>query len=86
MGDERLYSSNDHIGDWLKSIETRVPPICDVEVGARTVTVCHLVNLAYHHQERMRWDPVAENFIDGTGNAAWLDIPFPYRAPWRLEV
>jgi predicted dehydrogenase len=84
-GDVRLYSSNDHIGDWLNSIETRVPPICDVEGGARTVTVCHLVNLAYHHQERMRWDPVAGEFSRRSGNSRWLDVPFPYRSPWKLE-
>jgi predicted dehydrogenase len=84
-GDLRLYESADHIGDWLRSIHTRIPPICDVEVGARTVTVCHLVNLAYHHQERLRWDPVRENFGRETGNPRWLDIPFPYRAPWKLE-
>jgi predicted dehydrogenase len=84
-GDVRLYESNDHIGDWLRSVETRTKPICDVEVGARTVTVCHLVNLAYHHRERMRWDPVAQDFSQWSGKSKWLDIPFPYRSPWKLE-
>jgi len=86
IGDRRLYASNDHIGDWLQAIHTRVPPICDVEIGARTVTVCHLVNLAYHHRQRLRWDPVSEQFIGGTGNRRWLDVPFAYRRPWNLKV
>jgi hypothetical protein len=28
-----------------------------VEIGARSVTVCHLVNLAYWHHRKMTWDP-----------------------------
>jgi predicted dehydrogenase len=86
MGDVRLYASNDHIGDWLRAIHSRVPPICDVEIGARTVSVCHLVNLAYHHRQRLLWDPVSEEFVGGTGNRKWLDVPFPYRRPWKLEA
>ncbi|MDA1272750.1 MAG: Gfo/Idh/MocA family oxidoreductase [Verrucomicrobia bacterium] len=78
----RLYSSPDHIGDWLSAIRTRKRPICDVEVGARTVSVCHLVNLAYYHHEKMKWNPQTETFVGNTGNAAWLDVP--HRAPWKL--
>lgn len=77
-----LYSSGDHIGDWLSAVKTRKRPICDVEVGARTVSVCHLVNLAYYHHEKMKWNPKTETFVGNTGNAAWLDVP--HRAPWKL--
>lgn len=86
LGDIRLYESSDHMGDWIRSIRTRVPPICDVEVGARTVSVCHLVNLAYYHRQRMQWDPATEQFTGKTGDPKWLDIPFPYRGPWQLEA
>jgi hypothetical protein len=78
----KLYSSKDHKADWLSAIQTRKPPICDVEVGARTVTVCHLVNLAYYHGEKFQWDPSANQFAAGTGKAEWLDVP--RRAPWKL--
>jgi predicted dehydrogenase len=78
----RLYRSGDHLGDWLGAIRSRKPPICDVEVGARTAGLCNLVNLAYYHGQRMKWDPARERFADGTGNDAWLDVP--HRAPWRL--
>lgn len=76
----RFYTSSDHIGDWINSIRTRKPPICDVEVGARTVSVCHLVNLAYYHGQKMQWDPKAEQFTGGTGNPQWLDVP--HRGDW----
>ncbi len=79
----RLYESKDHKADFLASVKSRKPPICDVEVGARTVSVCHLVNLAYFHGQKMKWDPAKEQFADGTGNAAWLDVP--HRKPWAIS-
>lgn len=78
----RLYKSGDHRGDWIASIRSRKPPICDVEVGARTVSVCHLVNLAYYHGKPLKWDPKNEKFTGGTGDPKWLDVP--HRSPWVL--
>jgi predicted dehydrogenase len=78
----KLYKSTNHFGDWLKCIETREKPICDVEVGARTVSVCHLVNLAYLNDAHLKWDPAKEQFTGGTGNPKWLDIP--HREPWTI--
>ncbi|MGZ8920003.1 MAG: Gfo/Idh/MocA family protein [Limisphaerales bacterium] len=78
----RLYKSSDHFNDWLKCIRSREKPICDVEVGARTVSVCHLVNIAYLNDAHLKWDPAKEQFVGGTGNPKWLDIP--HRDPWQL--
>ncbi|MBI4663544.1 MAG: Gfo/Idh/MocA family oxidoreductase [Verrucomicrobia bacterium] len=78
----RLYKSEDHKADFLASMRTRKPPICDVEVGARTVTVCHLVNLAYYNHQRMKWNPAKEQFVEGAGDPKWLDVP--HRDPWKL--
>src|SRR5439155_26866719 len=79
----RLYKSDDHKGDWLSCIRSRKRPICDVEVGAHTVIVCHLVNLAYYHGQKMKWDPNKEQFTDGTGDKNWLEVS--YREPWKLS-
>jgi predicted dehydrogenase len=81
-GSLRLHTSADHKGDWISSIHTRKPPICDVEVGARTVSVCHLVNLAYQHGQRLQWNPKSERFTGGTGNRKWLDVP--HRGAWKV--
>jgi len=80
----RLPRSTDHLADWLQCIRTRNRPICDVEIGARSVTVCHLVNLAYYHGQKMEWNPEKNLFIKGSGNPAWLDVP--YRDSWQLPV
>lgn len=78
----RLYESKNHLADFLSSVATRKKPICDVEVGARTVSVCHLVNLAYYHGQKLKWNPKSEKFTGGTGNKAWLDVP--HRDPWQV--
>jgi predicted dehydrogenase len=77
----KLYKSSDHKGDWIEAIRKRSKPICDVEVGARTVMVCQLVNLAYYHQTAMKWDPKNNVFVSG-GKAEWLDVP--HRDPWKV--
>ncbi len=78
----RLYNSHDHLGDWLRSMHTRKPPICDVEIGQRTATGCNLINLAYFHGKLLKWDPATEQFVGGTGDPSWLTRE--YRAPWAL--
>lgn len=80
----RLYNSSNHLSDWVNSIRTRKPPICDVEIGGRTAAVCNLVNLTYYHQQVIKWDPKTETFTGGTGNPKWLD--YEYRAPWKVVV
>ena len=76
----RLYRSNDQVSDWLKCMQTRKLPICDVEIGHRTATICNLVNQVYFNRKGCKWDPKTEQFLDGTGAASWLTRE--YRAPW----
>jgi predicted dehydrogenase len=81
-GAARLYKSDDHKADWLACVRNRQRPICDVDIGAHTVTVCHLVNFAYNYGQPFKWDPARHRFLDGTGDPKWLDRN--YRAPWKL--
>ena len=71
--DVHLSKSPGHQRDWLNCLRTRARPIADVEIGARSVTVCHLGNLAYWHRQTLKWDPKKWQFVGGAGNAAWLD-------------
>jgi len=78
----RLYKSSDHKKDFLDCMRTRTRPNADVEIGARTVTVCHLVNLAYYHNQVMHWNPFREQFMNGKGDKSWLDVE--HRAPYAM--
>lgn len=80
--DVHLYESPGHHQDWLDCIRTRQRPLCDVEIGHRSVTVCHLGNIAIRLGRKLRWDPVQEKFPDDPEANRWLHRP--YRAPWHL--
>jgi len=78
----RLYKSNNHLKDFLDCMRSRKKPICDVEIGCRSVTVCHLGNLAYWNHRRLKWDPVKERFIGDEEANQWLDRP--KRGSWKV--
>lgn len=78
----RLYKSDSQIGDFLSSVRSRSKPICCEQVGGRSATCCHLMNLAYHHGRKIQWDPAKFAFAGGTGDPAWLTRD--YRSPWKV--
>jgi len=78
-----LYESHSQKGNWVECIRTRRRPICDVEVGCRSVTVCHLGNICYWLGRPLKWDPAKEDFLGDPEASRWLDRP--KRAPWILS-
>jgi predicted dehydrogenase len=79
-----LYQSTDHYQDFLDCVKTRKRPICDVEIGCRSVTVCHLGNLAYWYRRTLHWDPVKERFEGDAEANTWLDRQ--RRPPWQKSL
>jgi len=69
--DQRLFVSPGHRQNWLDCIKSREWPICDVEIGARSVTVCHLINLAYWHNRKLNWDPQRWEFPGDAEANGW---------------
>jgi predicted dehydrogenase len=80
--DVRLYESKEHHDNWLQCIKTRKPPICDVAIGHRSATVCHLGNIAIRTGRKIKWNPKKEVIV-GDAEAAKLTTK-EYRAPWKL--
>jgi len=78
-----LEVSNNHMGNFFDCLNTRKRPICDVEIGHRSVTVCHLGVIALRSGMKLKWDPKAERFEDEAANK-WLSREM--RAPWKIEV
>jgi predicted dehydrogenase len=81
--DVHLYESNDHASNFLDSIKSGRLPICDVEIGHRSATVCHLGNIAGRLGRKIQWDAVKEQIHDDLEANAMLVRP--YRPPWRLS-
>ena len=78
----RLYESNDHKLDWLECVRERRRPICDVETGCRSVSVCHLGNIAVELDRPLKWDPDKERFRnDPEANRLCERAK---RSPWRI--
>lgn len=80
----RLEESRNHHQNWIDCIRERRRPICDVEVGHRSATVCHLGNIAARLGRSIRWDPSREA-IPGDEEASAM-LSRPYREPWSLDV
>jgi predicted dehydrogenase len=80
--DVHLYKSPGHQKDWLNCIKNRKRPIADVEIGARSVTVCHLGNLAYWNRRKLTWDPAKWQIVGDEEAAKWIDRE--RRDPWKL--
>ena len=78
----RLLVSKNHHANWLECVRSRKLPICDVEIGHRSATVCHLGNIALRIGRKIAWDPAKEEIV-GDSEAAKM-LSRPYRAPWKL--
>lgn len=78
-----LYKSDDHYTDWLNGIKSGKQPICDVETGHRTSSLCCLANIAYWLKRPLEWDPAKETFKNDKDANNYLKAFI--RAPWKLK-
>lgn len=79
-----LYKSDDHYADFLNSMKTRQQPLSTVEIGHRTSSLCHIVNLCYEFDRKLTWNPEKEEFfLDNEANRRRGNA---IRAPYSLKV
>ncbi len=78
-----LYKSDDHFRNFIDCVISRGPTAAPVEVAHRSITICHLGNIALRlNREKLRWDPRTEQIV-GDDEAARM-LSRPYRAPWTI--
>jgi predicted dehydrogenase len=84
IGDDEihLYKSNNHMSDFLNSIKTRKDPICPVEVGHRSNSVCILHHISMRLGRKLTWDPKAEKFKNDDEANKMLD--YQHRKGWEV--
>jgi predicted dehydrogenase len=78
---QKLYVSDDHMGNFFDCIRSRQHPICDVEVGHRSATVCHLGVIASRLGRKLQWDPGTQDFVGDPAASKWLKREM--RKPWN---
>ena len=64
-----------HIENFFDCMVSRKKPNADVEIGHRSVTVCHLIGIARDLNRRLKWDPEKEQFIDDDEANKMVDRP-----------
>jgi predicted dehydrogenase len=68
--------------NFLDCVKSRLAPYFPAEIGHRCCTVLHIGNIAMWLGRKLRWDPVAEHFVDDPVADRYLCRAM--RSPWRL--
>jgi predicted dehydrogenase len=69
---KKLYKGKqpgDHMGNFMECVKLREEPISDVKTHHRTMTTCHLANIAIRLNRSLNWNPETE-MIEGDSDAA----------------
>ena len=77
-----LGRSPGHHRDFLNAVKMRSQPVAPSEVGHRTASICHLLNIAMLTGGKIKWDPDNEQIINNTSANRMLTRPM--RNPWCL--
>ena len=80
---EQLYVSDHHAGNFVDCVRNRKQPICDAEIGHRSVSISHLSNICLLlGGHKLEWDPKAERFKGNDQANAMMSRPT--RRQWRV--
>ncbi|MDZ4687661.1 MAG: Gfo/Idh/MocA family oxidoreductase [Planctomycetaceae bacterium] len=79
----RLDVSDDHMQNFIDAVRSRKPPLCDAEIGHRSVSVCHLGVIALRLGRKLQWDAAREQFVGDAEADRWLSREM--RAPWSYD-
>ncbi|GAB3949033.1 Gfo/Idh/MocA family oxidoreductase [Spirosoma harenae] len=82
--EKHVYHSDNHYKDFLNAMRKRSKPICDVEVGHRTASVCNIGNIAYQLKRPLQWNPKKEQFKDDKEANALLGRPM--KNQWAIKI
>ncbi|MDR0336046.1 MAG: Gfo/Idh/MocA family oxidoreductase [Planctomycetaceae bacterium] len=64
-----------HIENFFDCMVSRQLPNADVEIGHRSISVCHLVGIARDLNRHLKWNPEKEQFIDDDEANRMVDRP-----------
>jgi predicted dehydrogenase len=78
----KLYNSRDHTQNFLDCVKSRKETITPVEIAHRSISVGLLGEIAMLTEEKLKWDPEKEVFLNSERANRLLSRPM--RAPWHL--
>jgi predicted dehydrogenase len=81
-GAVRLYTSTNHMENFFDCVRSRKAPICDVETGHRSATICHLGAISMRTGRKLTWDSEQEKFVGEFAAEANTYLAREQRAPY----
>jgi predicted dehydrogenase len=81
-GAQRLYNSNDHMGNFFDCVRSRKSPIVDVEAGHRSACISHLGAIALRTGLALSWNPSSEKFVGAHAREANKYLAREMRRPY----
>jgi len=78
----KLYESRDHTQNFLDCVKSRKETITPIEIAHRSISVGLLGEIAMLTEEKLKWDPEKEIFLNSDKANRLLSRPM--RAPWHL--
>jgi predicted dehydrogenase len=81
-GAVRLEVSKNHMANFFDCVASRKDPICNVETGHRSATMCHLGAIALRTGKKLTWDSDSERFVGFHSHEANTYVSREMRAPY----
>lgn len=81
-GETRLYRSDNHIGNFLDCVKTRMPTVCPIDAAVRADTICHISDILIRTGRKLAWDSDTEQFVGDADANRYLVRAM--RKPWHL--
>lgn len=78
----RRYDSDLHMTDFLDAMRSRKDPVCPVEIGHRSNSLCIIHHIAMKLGRKLKWNLQAQEFVDDAQANSMLD--FEHRKPWLV--
>ena len=80
----KLDAIVNHMGNFFDCVKTRRLPISDVTSQHRSVSTCHLANIAIRLGRQLQWDPDKEVFVGDAEANTWLRRE--QRKPYQIDA
>jgi predicted dehydrogenase len=71
-----------HMGNFFDCVRSRQSPLCDVETGHRSATMCHLAAISLRTGKKLKWDSGKEAFVGGNADLANGYVSREMRKPY----
>jgi myo-inositol 2-dehydrogenase / D-chiro-inositol 1-dehydrogenase len=85
----KLYGGKQPVGhmqNFFDCVESRGTPISDVETHHRTMTSCHLCNIALMLDRELHWDPATEQFEGDEQATLLMSRPKRDKYSWKATT